>query len=211
MLKKKQSLTCIAAVKHRNKVYLAADSRVSWGMDQAQVLPKGNKKIVKRGGLILAGTGHWDLCRLIIRTLRFRTPEEFIGYEDEYFDTIFYNDVIKLLKSKGYTDVDAGLHPILKIPKEWSAEIVMVLNGRVFTMVIENPEKEDNHNPNGLVSIGEVNTPYATGCGGQLAWGSLLTTQSLVELTAKERLKIALNVAAVVSPGCDNVVDIEHE
>lgn len=214
MSKMKQSSTCIAAIKHRGKVYMATDSRLSWGMDQAQELPKGNRKIVKRDGLILAGTGTWYLCRLILQTLAFRSPEGYEGIEDQYFDSIFYNDVVKLLKSKGHIDVDSGLHPVLKIPYDVSAEIIMVLNGRLFTLTIENPVVEENHNPSGLVMIEELNIPYAAGCGGQLAWGSLLTTESLEEvllLKPKERLKLALQVAAQVSPGCDENIIIENE
>lgn len=213
MIKKKKSLTCIAAIKNRGKIYMAADRRISWDMDQAQELPKGNRKIVRRDGLIMAGTGTWSMCRLILRTLEFRKyidHYDYIGCEDEYFDTIFYNDVIKLLKSKGFVDVNAGLHPVLKIPFDMDAEIVIALNGRLFTLTIENGSSSDNHNPNGMVSIEELNLPYAAGCGGSYAWGSLLTTENM-NMKPKERLILALTVAAQVSPGCDSKADVEHE
>lgn len=205
MIKKKQSRTCIAAIKTSNgKIMMAADRRSSWDFSQAQKMPRA--KIRSRDGLILAGTGDGALCYQIVDNLKFREyPYEEWGFEDEYLNNIFYNDVIKLLKSKGYVDVDAGLHPILKIPVESATEILICIHRRLYSLQIFNPHPEADY-PNGLVTIDELGVPYATGCGGQLAWGSLLTTMDL-GMKPKERLAIALNVAAQVSPGCDNNID----
>ncbi len=105
MIKRKQSKTCIAAIKHKGKVYMAADRRVSWDFGQCQSMP--HPKVLKRNGLILAGTGDAALCTLIVKNMKFRPYSQFYeghGFEDEYFNDIFYNDVIKGLKSKGFVD-----------------------------------------------------------------------------------------------------------
>lgn len=207
--KKKQSRTCIAAIRQKNgKIMLAADRRASWDWNQCQQMPR--PKLAKRNGLILAATGDSYLCTLIVDILKFRKYEDDMT-EDEYFHNIFYYDVLKLLKSKGLADIVSGT-PILRIPKGLDVEVIIVLNKKLYTVVIENPieQVEEHANSFGLINIDELSLPYATGCGGSLAWGSLLTTEDM-DLKAKDRLTLALNIAAQVSPGCDNMIDIVSE
>ncbi len=202
MIKRKKSLTCLAAIKHRGKIYMAADRRTSWDMSQAQEMPR--PKIKKRDGVILAGTGDGYLCTLIVDIMKIPIGE---GQDlDIYMHWTFHQAVTKLLLAKGYADE----HKQLKIPPSGGAEILVAIQGMLYTVLIDNPDAENLDNPFGLVSIEEVNFPYASGCGGHLAWGSLLTTETL-DMKPKDRLKLALQVAAKVSPGCDAVVDIEHE
>jgi hypothetical protein len=201
MKNKKQSMTCIAAIKQRNgKIAMAADRRASWDFSQAQAMPR--PKIQKRDGIIMAGTGDCYLISLIIDLM---AVPEVIEDTDIYMYELFYDAVVKLLIRKRFCDE----HKVLKIPKESNAEIIVAVSNKLFSVIIDNPEQYNDY-PNGMVSIGELNLPYASGCGGALAWGSLLTTEPL-NMKVKERLLIALNVAAQVSPGCDDKVDIEIE
>lgn len=201
MIKKKQSLTCIAAIKHRGRIYMAADRRASWDFSQAQQMPR--PKIVKRDGMILAGTGDSYLCALLVDILE--VPPRGQETLDDYMFDKMHRSVTNLLLRKGY----CSEHKQLKIPSESSVEVIIAIEGKLYNIVIHNPdpEKEDI---SGEIMIDELNIPYASGCGGHLAWGSLLTSENL-ELTPNERLTIALNVAAQVSPGCDNKIDIYHE
>lgn len=202
-MKKKISLTCIAAIKDKKgRIYVASDRRASWDFSQAQAMPR--PKLQKRNGIILSGTGDGYLCHLIVDMLEFPHIQDDQS-TDEYMHSVFYGKVLMLLKRKGFVD-DRNQ---LKIAKEDGAEILVAVRGVLYTLSIRNPDPSNDH-PNGQIAIDEVATPYATGCGGALAWGSLLTTEDL-GFKPKERLIIALNVAAKVSPGCDNNIDIERE
>ena len=203
MIRHKQSRTCIAAVKDkRGRIVMAADRRASWDFSQAQAMPR--PKIQKRNGLLLAGTGDGYLCTLIVDLLH--VPVNEVEDPDTYMHWTLLKEVNKLLKAKGFVDQ----HNQLRIPADSGVEVLIACSGRLYTLTIDNPEPY-KETPGGLISIDEVSLPYASGCGGQLAWGSLLTTGLLGTMKAKERLTIALTVAAEVSPGCDANIDIEIE
>lgn len=198
MIKRKKSNTCIAVLKtKRGKLMMAGDRRASWD-HQAQKMPR--PKIQKREGLLLGGTGDGYLCTLIVDILSL--PEYENIDTDSYMHHKFQTAIVRLLKSKNFCD-NKGLH----IPTDTEAEIIVGIQGKLYQVIISN---EDSRNHGGIITIDELNTPYATGCGGLLAWGSLLTTQDL-NLSDKERLKLALSVAAQVSTGCDGNVDIISE
>jgi len=190
-------MTCIAAIKHKGKIYVAGDRRASWDMSQAQVMPFA--KVIKRDGVILAGTGDCYVLNLITRVLH-------IPQVDTDIDTYMFHHLQRairgLLIEKGFTDGQK----ILRIPEELETEIVIAISGTLWAIQIQDSKPHGI----GIISVDQCNLPYATGCGGQLAWGSLLTTEDM-EMKPKDRLIKALKVAAQVSPGCDDKVDIEHE
>ncbi len=203
---RKQNGTCIAAIKSRTgKIVMAADRRASWDMSQAQTMPRA--KLVYRNGLILAGTGDGFLCHLIVDILDF--PPYLSDYDqDSYLHGDFYNSIRRLLDRKGMMDKDK----MLKIPVDVDAEILIACGGRLYLMDIFNPSDTDNY-PHGLITLDEAALPFAAGCGGQLAWGALLQQDKLLKekglkLSNTDRLIQALNVAADVSPGCNNIIDI---
>lgn len=203
-MKKRKSTTCIAAVTDKKgRIHIAADRRVSWDFSQAQTMP--HAKVIKRDGVILAGTGDSYLCDLLTQYLEIPNVEGYENYPGHYVFHPLYNSVKKLLSQRGFYDE----RRTLKIPREMSVEVLLAVHGQLFTISINNPD-ELSDAPNGVIQCGQINVPYATGCGGLLAWGSLLTTQEM-GMKPKERLLLALNVAAQVSPGCDNIIDIENE
>lgn len=196
------SNTCIAVVKDKKgKLVMASDRRVSWGFSQAQAMP--GPKCFHRNGVLLAGTGDAYLCMLIAKHMPFPKKSEEDDLESYVYDGL-YEYIKRMLLSKGFTQDDKNVH----IPVNMSAEVLIGVGGRLFSAIIENPSKENELQ--GMISMDEVALPYATGCGGQLAWGSLLTTDG-TKMSAEDRLQIALTVAATVSPGCDANVDMVKE
>lgn len=189
-------MTCIAALKHNGKIVLAGDRRMSWGMHKCQMKP--TSKVVKKNGILIAGTGACYILTLVRDILKFpiiTKREDTLNYIHNKFVPVLIN----LLKTKGM--IKNGM---LNVPKELHTAIIVAIKGNLFEIDIGNCEDV------GIVAVDEVGLPYATGCGGQLAWGSLLTTEDSKK-SPQERLKIALNVAAAVSPGCDGNIDIVEE
>lgn len=201
MIKKKISRTCLAAIKHRGRIYMAADRRVSWDDGQAQEMPR--PKINKRDGVILAGTGDSYLCTLIVDVLELPTRGE--ETVDEYMMDKVHRAIMNLFIRKGY----CSEHKQLKIASEASVEAIVAIEGHLYNIIVHNPDPHKEYS-NGEIIIDELNVPYATGCGGSYAWGSLLTTELLV-MKPRDRLQLALQVAAQVSPGCDANINIESE
>lgn len=199
---RKQSRTCIAAIRSRSgKIIMAGDRRVSWDFSQAQTMSR--PKINKRGGVILGGTGDGFLCSLIIDIMDIPEVTENL---DDYIFNKFRRSITKIIKENGMVTE----HGQLKIPSEMDAEIVIAISGKLYQAIISNPDPEKEAS-SGLISLDEVSLPYATGCGGKVAWGSLLTQQRIDKYPKREHLKIALEIAAEVSPGCNAVIDVMSE
>ena|ERR1700733_9417048 len=211
---RKKSNTCICAVKSkRGKIWIAADRKASWDFSKAQSMPR--PKIIKRDGVILGGTGSGYLCTLMVDILTI--PERKKESLDIYIHMIFKEHVREELINQGYTEE----HNLLKIPKEEEAEILIVIEGHLYSMIICNPDEQgDYSNGFGMIMIDEVGLPFGTGCGGQIAWGALLENADLYikeedkdprKLTEKERLIRAVEKACEVSPGCGLPIDVLSE
>lgn len=192
-----KSKTCIAVVKNKNgRLVMAADSRINIGSSDYQKSPIA--KIVKKDGLLLGATGCSYLCTLLTHVIK--PPKLYTDNITSYIHHQFYDKVINLLKSKHYFDNQNNL----KISSYNGCEVLIGVSGRLFSLTIANEDHIAN------IGIVEMNTPYATGCGGALAWGSLLSTENLITNT-KERLILALQVASKVSSGCDDNITIISE
>lgn len=205
-MRRRISNTCLIALRHGKKIFVGADRRVSWDWGQAQKMP--HPKVIKRDGMILAGTGDCYLCDLVVKTMIIpeRPPKLNI---DIYLNEMFIPAVQKLLIRKGFSDE----HKILKIPSDMGAEILIALDNRLFSLTIDNLDP-DNHYANGFIQLGEVNLPYGTGCGGVYAWAVVdeltnLEKEGLLTITAKEKIVRGLLMAGKYSPGCDSSQDIE--
>lgn len=185
-------MTCIAILKNkRGKIYVAADRRVSDDRGVYQTRP--NPKVIKRQGLILTGCGDSYLLDQISRHMNI--PRNNNYDTDTYIHYCLYQAVQKFLINRGYTDD----HRNLRIPDDMQTEILIVLDGRLYSMMLDR-----------IIRLEELSCPYATGTGGELAWGSLLTTEGS-NMTVEQRLKTAIVISSVVNLTCDNQVDIEHE
>lgn len=182
-------MTCLAMLKDKKgNLWFAGDRRMSWGMHKAIKSPM--PKVTKRNGVLLAGTGDASVCDLV--TDHFPIPD--VNYEKHLQSYMFDTFVPKLkefLRTNGYLQKERDALV------EGSGSIVIGIDDKLFELYLS----EAN------ISYVCVEAPYAAGCGGQLALGSLLTTEG-TKMKIKDRLKLALRVAAKASPGCDGHIDI---
>lgn len=205
MNKHKRSGTCIIALKNsRGKILIAADRRASWDWSKSMAMNK--PKVRKRGDFIIAGTGDGSLCSLFVDA--FDPPE----YEDQDLDIFmqhtFYKKVKQHLLNHDYGDQ----HRLLKIPPDSGCELVIAIQGHVYTIDIHNPaEHHHTVEPYGLIAIDEVSVPYTTGCGGEHAKGAIDALMNEGVADTKYIAKAALEVAAKNSPGCGDGSDFVVE
>ena len=195
--------TCLAVVKDDDGyLYFASDRRESWGYHKAAKM-EGTKSSF-RNGILLMGTGNGFLCSEVIQYMPVVKLPKKIN-PDVYMHDHFMPNLLRYFKKENL------LHPKerrLMAPDsvdDYMAIILVGVGDALYEVIVSNEH----------IQFDRATTPWAHGCGGSLAWGSLLTTQylndtqQLVELLdPTERLLIALDQAASVSPGCDNNVDI---
>lgn len=192
-------MTCIAICKDKNnRLMIAGDRRSSWGWHKAQSMPK--PKISSRSNVLLGATGDGFLCSLLVDVMKI--PKRGTKDLDQYMFNDFYNAVYIELIKHGLGEE----HNLLKIPEEMGCELIVGIENRVFTINIENREK-DKISPEGIIAIDEVNTPYATGCGdsADAVLRYILKTKKYI---AEKDLKTAIEVIADIAPGCDNNIDL---
>lgn len=195
---RKSSNTCLAVIRedkgpHKGKLIFAGDRRISWGMGGHQVGVR--PKICKRNGVLFAGTGSAYLCDLICELCDVPPINKDIdGFN--YIHRYLYDSVKSTLINKGLGDKENGI----LIPDEMHAVILIGVKGELFEMGISDV----------ILSLDAIGAPFAHGCGGQYALGSLITTEKL-KISSEKRLQIALGVAAKLSPGCDGNIDIIRE
>lgn len=222
MKNKKQSMTCVAVCKKRNgKLIMAGDRRISTG-DKYQKSPI--PKIAYINGFLLGGTGDCELLQLITENLA-------LGQEGDITSYMYYGfkiALIKLLKNHGYKDE----HNLLRLQKNSDLELVVGKEGKLFNITFNSGYNPDVLVEPSTIGIVEIGTPYATGCGGELAWGSLLSIEGDNKEDLLQKLHVnfniqklpkniktldeiklfyALNIASTVSAGCDNNIDIIQE
>lgn len=146
--------------------------------------------------MLFAGTGDGYLC---IQLASFSPISKRKVGEDvhTYMNTTYLQGVINHLRVLGMVHKDEQR---LCGSEEKTVNLLIGVDGCLYELAATTKD----------ISILPINLPYAVGCGGSIAWGSLLTTQNS-ELTAVERLSTALNIAAMVSGGCDSNIDILEE
>lgn len=191
-------MTTIAALKHRGKVYVAADRRITYG---SQYHRSPVSKICKRNGVIIAGAGNASLTLEIVNNLVIPKVEDDTYY---YVYTILYNKILSFLKKKGLLNKEG----ILTLPEDFSLYILVAVKGEVF--IIETSNNNDVEWKSATLDVIPVSLPYCCGSGGDYARGSLDTTEHL-EWKPKDRLVEAIRVASNNNQESDTSIDIEHE
>jgi len=196
------SSTCLAALKAEDgNLWFAGDRLITWYNGKALKRPRS--KIAKRNNILLAGTGYCVICNLVVEQFPVPKYSADTHAPQEYMHTVFIPQLINWLRSEGWVDEGERRLNIdctedeLKSHEYPSATFLIGVGSEVYELDIDVR----------MISCDIVATPYAIGCGGDLALGSLYTTSSL-DMTPKNRLKCALKVAAAVSPGCDDNIDI---
>jgi hypothetical protein len=228
-----KSNTVLISMEHKGKLYFAADRRMSWDMSKAEVSP--TKKVAKRNGILLAGTGHAALCfELVHRT---NLPNYTGGNPEDFVHTQILPTMFEDLRYKGFMDQSerrlamrtGNKHPA-------SASILVGLNHHsAEPMVFEIDFSADD------ITVLRIPNDSATGCGGYYAQAILkflketnfkhftklkekrlnrltgkMETMSIAKtnaevlgLDAEDILTEAVYSAAKHSPGCDDNIDIE--
>ena len=104
------------------------------------------------------------------------------------------------------------LYPVLlKFSDQSDTEILIAVSNELFVMEFANEGTPEY--PNGRINITPVSLPYTSGSGGAYALGALLALDRVKhDLTrAKDRVKIALEIAGEVSASCNRLIDFEVE
>lgn len=195
-------MTCIAICKNRQgKLMMAGDSRVTFG-DGTKVHSVAWPKVKKRNNILIGAAGHGSICSLIVDVMK--VPKR--GTKDllTYMHNDFYNAVHSELTSHGYSDQ----YNLLKIPKSISSEAVVCIEGRVFAVSIGNDE--DTPDVNGLISIDEVDIPFATGAG-EGAELILRYLESNKQSISENTLKKVLTFISKINPTCDDKITVIAE
>ena len=196
-----KSNTCLAVLRDKNGyLWFAGDRRISWNYSKAIKGPRS--KVTKRNNILFAGTGTSCICDLV--TDQFEVPIKTDMIDSyTYIHKVLVPALIKQLKEEGWiNDGERKLayDNILDSRLDDCAPHAILIIG------VGSDLYELDLNTQ-LITVDAIDAPYAAGCGGELAWGSLLTTEKL-RMTPKARLKLAVEIAAKVSPGCDDNVDI---
>lgn len=167
-------MTCIVGVKHQGKVYMGGDSA---GVAGYQLQIRSDKKVFKNGDFLMGFTSSFRMGQLLQFkfTPPYRKPEQDVF---EYMVKEFVEAVRTCLKDGGYSRVNNN--------EEKGGFFLVAYQGRLFQ--IQND-----------FQVSESVLDYdATGCGEELALGSLFSTK---DLSPEERIKQALEAASTFSAG----------
>jgi hypothetical protein len=220
-----KSSTVLATIELGNRLYFAADRRISWDMSKAAISP--TPKVAKRNGILLSGTGYASICFEVIHRSTFPIYK---GQDpDNYVHNEFLPAIISDLRTVGIVDKDERrLASPAKSDYRPSAVILIGIKSDNVTAVYELDMTSDS------ISIDRVPTTYAHGCGGDYAMAILsfltqpnfefavpykkikgkdrhykmLRNYEVLKLGEEDVLRTAIMAAAQHSPGCDDNTDI---
>lgn len=202
MNRRKTSHTCIAICKNKQgKLMIAGDRRSSWGWDKAESMEV--PKISKRDNILMGATGSGDLCSMFVDEGIFHIPEKKTESMNTYMFHTFKKAVHKFMISQTFSQKDN-----LVLSPDSFVEVVIGIEGEVWSLIVNNPLPDSHANFASEIQIQRVSTPYATGCGGIPALAVMKYEKKKQGYLTKQNLKDAVEIAAEISPGCDNVVDV---
>lgn len=195
----KRSSTCLAVLRDKDKsLWFAGDRRVSYG-NCFQKAPA--PKVINREGILLGECGLSVISDLIIR--QFDLPSNsYNATPIDYIHKLLLPEFMDWLRHEGWVAENSRV-----LKKEFVGEHDLQEDFAASVLIGVESELFDLHLSTTSIGIDHMDAPYAAGCGGELALGSLLTTEKM-DLTVKQRLKMAVTVAAKANSGCDNHVDI---
>lgn len=204
---KRISSTCIAVIRNRKgKLVIAGDRRCSWGysFSQSMEFPKINKK----DNILLGATGSGDMCSLFVEDGGFTFPERKVKCLNSYMYHSVKPAVHRFLLNQKYGNKDT-----LLLPPDTFVEVVIGIEGQVWSLIVQNPLSEGSHEQfAGSIDIGRIpSIPYVTGCGRSSAYSILMYELKRTGYLTHQHLKDALAITAEISPGCDGVIDIMSE
>lgn len=202
-------MTCIAIAKNKNgRIMMAGDRRVSSDWSNAFDLPATSPKIKKDdSGILMGGAGSANLLTILTKVMI--PPDRGTEDLDVYMQFKFKDALKKALIISGYKDE----HNLLKLDQDGDMGAILVLEHRVFLLDVRHPDEFSQHGNilTGIIEILEGPLPYAVGCGADLAKGALLAEKKRLGYNTRDGLRLAMEIAADISPGCSNQVDIISE
>lgn len=169
-------MTCIAGVVHKGQVWLASDGQATWGWSKFDV----GSKVVQVDDLAIAITGYSAVSVAIQNRMQLPEVPEDESKHDRWLCVQVPDAIRRCLKEAGILAnedgrIDAGCSAIIG----W--------RGRLCTM-------------DSLLACSPEVRPYtALGSGGDVALGSLFSTEGK---TPKSRLETAINAANMWAVGC---------
>ena len=198
-MSKLKSNTCLAVIKNEeDKLVFAGDRRGSWGMHKAQTTPR--PKITKRKGLLFAGTGVGFICDLLTDLLPIPDYDPASTDPFTYLHTTLLPEIKRSLREAGVLEKDNDAMR----SEEMHSAVLIGMRGQLFEVSMDTDG----------VMVDSVDVPYTAGCGGSYALAVIHTLDQLIEegliepVSAEDKLTRALTIAAGISPGCDDNIDI---
>lgn len=178
-------MTCIAAIAKNGKVWMGSDSLAS-ARDWRSTIRK-DPKIFKVGNMLIGFTSSYRMGQLL--GYKLTVPKHHAGVSvEEYMHREFIDSVRKTLKDGGYTRIESN--------EETGGFFLVGYQGRIFQIECD-------------FQIGEAADQYdAVGCGGQIALGSLFSTEK-TKMSPEDRISLAINAAERHSAGVRGPVIIE--
>lgn len=183
-------MTCIVTLKTKDRIYMAADKRVSFATTASKIR---YPKIIKTGGILLGFAGNGVLGHQALHV--FRSPKYPTGLGPTNYVRAWIEAFNIYLVETGVVE-DKYYRPVLHQDTDTSVvdtEFMMVVDGELFLidLTIE-----------GLQYFPHT-FPYATGSGGDVALGSLLTTEVL-DIDPVKRTRLAVSAASQIVSSCGN-------
>lgn len=165
-------MTCIAAIAHKGKVYMAADSA---GVSDYRLTVVRSQKIYRVGEFLFGFTSSFRMGQLLGHKLEI--PKQEGGNIEHYMCTVFVDAIRECFRAGGFMTKNSDA--------EKGGEFLVGYRGRVFKICDD-------------FLVIEARLPFdACGCGQDAALGSLYSSTGNPEA----RLKLALKSAERFSAG----------
>ena len=171
-------MTCIVALKHEDKVYMAGDRGAS---DDGVILSLDSSKIWKTGPYLIGYAGSMDGERM---KHNFKPTAPNIKDTDKFMQTKFIKELREF-----YNDfwVDTS--------KDGEFSLIIGIRGEIY------------EHSSGDMSLSKYSLPYvAIGSGSEYAYGVLYATDK--QKNARNRVNQAVSAAIKFNPSCMGPVDI---
>lgn len=167
-------MTCVIGLVDKGRVYMGADSAGS--TLSGGIATRTDKKVFMVGDIMIGICGSFRMRDILQYHVTFPSYNPKIYTPLEYANHEIAEKAREVFKSRGLTHVENNEECI-------DGSFIVGFRKKLFEIESD-------------FQVGEVETPYvAIGSGGDIAAGSLYTTQRL-DLPAVDRLQLALNAAA---------------
>lgn len=167
-------MTCVVGLVDKGKIYMGADSAGS--TFSGQIATRTDKKVFMNGEVMVGICGSFRMRDILQYHVTFPTYNPKIYSPLEYANHEIAEKAREAFKSRGLTLVENN-------EESFGGSFIVGFRKKLFIVECD-------------FQVGEVETPYvAVGSGGDIASGSLFTTQRL-NIPPVDRLHLALNAAA---------------